>query len=76
MRTLIFVLVVLAAIGGVGFYRGWFSFASHKVADKSNITLTVDEDKIKGDKKKATQEVEDLGHSVKNKVAGSSEKSH
>ena len=68
-RWVVLALIVVGIVG-LGFYRGWFSFGSHSDADKSNITLTVDDHKIQADRKEATQKVEDLGRSAKDTVTG------
>ena len=47
MKPLLIVLVlVVAGFVGLGFYLGWFHFASDSADDKPNITLTVDPDKF------------------------------
>jgi hypothetical protein len=75
MKPLLFVLVLVGAgIVGLGFYRGWFHIGSDKTDDKSNVTLTVDKNKIQEDSKTAVKEVKDLENRVKDKVAGPNEK--
>ena len=71
MKALIvvFILLVVGA-AGLGFYRGWFSFTSDSAGDKSNVTLTVDQDKFQGDRKAAEEGVQGLGHQAKDNVAG------
>ncbi len=54
-----------AADLGLGFYRGWFQIASDSADGESNLTLTVDKNKIEADRKKAQGTVHDLGHPVK-----------
>jgi hypothetical protein len=48
------VLLVLVLIGGVGFgfYRGWFQLSTNSADHKANVTLTVDQDKIRADEQK------------------------
>lgn len=76
MKAFLVVLVLfVAGVVGLGFYRGWFSFASDSADAKSNITLTVDQNKFKEDRKAAREGVQGLGHQAKDKVAGSGEKS-
>ncbi len=48
-------VIVLAGATGLGFYRGWFTFA-------------VDKDKFEADKEKVEQKVDDLTHPSKNKA--------
>ncbi len=70
MRTLGAIFLILAIIAGVGFYRGWFRVASNDADANSEITLTVDKDKIQDDRAAATEKVEDIGHDAKEMVAG------
>jgi hypothetical protein len=71
MKRIVFLLVLLVAVvGGVGFYLGWFTLTTQTTADgKSNVTVTVDKDKIKEDKEKAKDKAKELGHDVKDKAA-------
>jgi hypothetical protein len=63
MRFLLFVFVLLVAgTVGLGFYRGWFQFGSENDKGKSNLTFTVDKDKIQQDEKTAAADVRKLGH--------------
>ncbi len=56
---LIFVVLLLVGIAGLGFYRGWFQISSARddAENKVNTTFTVDEEKIREDKEK----VQELG---------------
>ncbi len=66
MKRLILVLVVIvAAVFVFGLFMGWWRVASHSADGKSNITLTVDKDKIQQDKDKAAARLQDLGHQDK-----------
>jgi hypothetical protein len=51
-RLLVVVAVLLAGVAGVGFYRGWFSVSTADADHKSNVTFTVDQDKMRDDGKK------------------------
>jgi len=76
MQRLLFVLVLVGAGAvGLGFYLGWFHIGSDNADGKSNVTLSVDTDKFQEDSKTAAADVKDLGHKVKDKVAGPSEES-
>ncbi len=57
----LFILLLVAAVG-LGFYQGWFklSFASDKA--NSNVTLSVDKDKMGTDKDSAVDKAQELGH--------------
>jgi hypothetical protein len=58
MRFLIVLLLIVVGVVGLGFYRGWFNLTSDKTADESNVTLTVDKDKMQQDKQKAQDKVQ------------------
>lgn len=76
MKNLIIVVVVCAlAITGMAFYQGWFKVGGDSTNDKSNVSLSVDKNKIKEDTQAAVAKVEDAGHQLKDKVTGTSEKS-
>ena len=69
MRTLLIVLEVIIAVGVVvGFSRGWFGLSSGSDEGKTNITLTVDEDKIDADKDKVADKVRDLGDNTADEI--------
>lgn len=68
MRFLIVLVLIVAGVAGLGFYRGWFDLTSDRGTDKSNVTLTVDRDKMKEDKQKAVDKVQDLGHQAKDRA--------
>jgi hypothetical protein len=75
MKAVVVVVVLIAvAILGMGFYEGWFQVGSDNAKGKSNVTLSVDKDKIKEDTKTAVAKIEDMGHQVKDKVEGSTDK--
>ena len=66
MKAFVIVVVLLVAgVVGVGFYRGWFLFESESSDGKSNITLSVDGDKFQEDRKSATESVQGAGKSTK-----------
>lgn len=66
----LFVLIVLLAVGLaiVGFQRGWFQLASDGDSKKTNLTLTVDKDKIHEDEAKAINKVQHLQDKTAEKV--------
>jgi hypothetical protein len=73
-RFMIFLVLVVACVAGLGFYRGWFQVASETNDDKRNVTFTADPSKIKDDEQKVVEKVKDMGHQVKGKAAASTEK--
>ncbi len=56
---IVFSLITLIVIVTVcvGLYRGWFSVSSQDTDGKSNVTLTVDKEKIEADKNKLTDKL-------------------
>jgi hypothetical protein len=75
MKNLLVVLaVVVAVVVGLGFYQGWFAVAWDSADGKGHITGTLDEDKVREDKNKALETIQDLGHQAKDKAAGPTEK--
>lgn len=72
MKRLLLVVIVIAAVGfAIGLYMGWFRVASQNADGTSNITLTVDKDKIQQDKDKVVSTVQDLGNQSKDEAAPS-----
>ena len=69
MRFRIVLVLIIAGIVGLGWYRGWFHVSSDRGADKSNVTLTVDKDKMQADKEKAAGKVQDLKHQANDRAA-------
>ena len=66
MRRLFAVLILLVVVvAAVGFYRGWFTVAYDKTDWKGQVTGTVDNEKIEADKKRAADELRNLGGSKK-----------
>lgn len=65
MRGLFAVLILLVAVvAAVGFYRGWFTVSWDEGNGKGQVTGTVDNEKIEADKKRAVEEVRNLGGST------------
>jgi hypothetical protein len=75
MNRFLFAIVLIAiAIGGLGFYLGWFNIGSDRSDGKDHITLTLDKEKFKEDEKKAEEKVHDLSHQAKDAAAAPTEK--
>ena len=66
----ILILLVLAAVGlcAIGFQRGWFQLASEGQGGKTNVTLTVDKDKIREDEAKAINKVQHAEEKIADKA--------
>ena len=69
-KLLVVSLIALIAAIGLGFYMGWFQFAANNQNNTTNISLSVNRDKLEADKDKAVDTVQDWGQQAKNKVAG------
>lgn len=67
-RPLLVLVVIVLVVFALGLYMGWFHVASNSADGKSNITLTVDKDKIQQDKARAVNRVEDMTHRSKDAV--------
>ena len=71
MKALVFVLVLLlACIVGLGFYRGWFRLSMQSMDNQPSATITVDKDKIHEDEQKAKDKVQGFGQEAKEKLGG------
>ncbi|HEX8521564.1 MAG TPA: hypothetical protein VF669_04850 [Tepidisphaeraceae bacterium] len=70
-------VVLVLVVGGIiafGFHRGWFRAASENAGGQSDVTLSVDRDKMQDDKNKAVDKVQDLGHRARNTAAATTQK--
>ncbi len=70
--TLLVLLIVL--IAGVGYYRGWFTVSTDKGSGHTDVTVTVDKDKIKQDEQKAKDKAKELEQKAKDKVDSATQK--
>jgi len=59
-RLLLVLILVVAGVLGLGFYQKWIHIASDSTDGESNLTFTVDRNKIEEDRKKAQQKAQDL----------------
>ena len=74
MKGLFAVLVVVVAVVAVlGFYRGWWSFASDSTDPKVHFNVTVDKDKIQEDRTSAVEKMQEVGQQMKAKAAAPTE---
>ena len=62
IRFLGMVVVLLALVAAIGYYRGWFHAESHDANGERSVKVTVDKDKFNQDKAGVQQQVQDLGH--------------
>jgi hypothetical protein len=63
------IVLIAAAIFGIGFYLGWFRLSTDHAAVNPSYTVTVDKDKITEDKDKAVDKLQDVEHKVAAKIA-------
>jgi hypothetical protein len=61
--------LLVAGVVGLGFCLGWFRLSTDRTEQKTNITLSVDEDKIQEDTVKAKERIHNVGEMVKEKGA-------
>ena len=62
MKALVFVVVVLlAGIVGLGFYRGWFRLSMVNTDHQPSATITVNKNKFHEDEQKAKDDVQGAG---------------
>jgi cell division protein FtsB len=66
MRRLLFVLVVVVAgVAALGYYRGWFTVST---VGKQEVDLKMDNEKLKEDEAKAKAKLEGLKGQIQDKV--------
>ena len=65
---IVFLVVVLLIVVGVGFYLNWFSFSSSSSDGSMNIGMQVDKDKIKTDVKKGEQKIQETTKDLQDKI--------
>jgi hypothetical protein len=76
MRGLLAGIVLLGVIVvAFGFYRGWFHLSTENADQKSNVTFSVDRDKVNKDEEKLKDKAHDLEHKVMDKTGGPTGKS-
>jgi hypothetical protein len=69
MRRLLGTLVlVAAAIAALGYWRGWFDLTTKREGDRTNIGVTVHEDRIRADQKAAEKELSNIGKTVEKEI--------
>jgi hypothetical protein len=63
------VLVLLVAVGAIGFWRGWFEFQTNKQQGKVHADLSVNKDKFKQDKENLKKQIVEKSKALKDKLA-------
>jgi hypothetical protein len=67
-RMLLAFALIVAVVAGLGFYMGWFRFASGSDGNSAHVTMSVDKEQIQEDADKAVDAVQDLGPQAKDRV--------
>jgi predicted negative regulator of RcsB-dependent stress response len=67
-RFLGVLVLILAVVIGLGFYLGWFQLSTNKNEQQKNITISVDEQKMKADEEKAKEKAKELSDEAKKKI--------
>ena len=67
-RLLGFLVVLVAVVVVLGFYRGWFELSTAGTERKTNVTISVDKDKIRDDKEKAKEKIKEGLQETKKEV--------
>lgn len=76
MKTVFAVFVMIAIVGvGLAYFRGWFGFSTDHDEGKSNVTLSVNSDKVEADKDAAVDKVQDLRHKAADAISSKPESS-
>ncbi len=58
ISTVLILLVIVLVV--VGFYRGWFRVSGGDSANHSHVTMSVDQAKIRADKNKMVNDVQNM----------------
>jgi hypothetical protein len=66
-------VVIVLVVAALGFYQGWFKLSTNNTENKSNVTLSVDKDKLRADEEKVKDKVRDLGQKAKEKTRSGSD---
>lgn len=64
--TLVVLLVVGIAV--LGYYRDWFQFSSESTDKDATFHLTVDKERLKEDREKARDQLQETGRVLKEKA--------
>jgi hypothetical protein len=73
MRTFLIVLLLLVAgVVGLGYYRGWFSSArtGDPESGRQGVQIEVDQNRIRSDVEKARQKIGGAGGQARDKQQG------
>jgi hypothetical protein len=67
------VVLLVLAIGVLGYYRDWFQLSSESTDKDATFHLTVDKEKLKEDREKAKEHLQEAGKIIQEKAKEISE---
>jgi hypothetical protein len=74
-QIVVVLLLIVAGVACLGFYRGWFTASSGDTPHGANVTIGVDQDKIRADEAKVKEKIQGLGGKAKESSEGKTEPS-
>jgi hypothetical protein len=72
-QLLVITVLVLAGVACLGFYRGWFTASSGDTAHGVNVSIGVDQDKIRADEAAVKEKVHGIGGKPKESPGGTTD---
>ena len=70
-KVLIVIVLFVATVVVLGFFRGWFRLSTDRTAAQQSTTFTVDQNKINEDKDRVTEKAQEFEHKTREEIAGS-----
>ena len=69
-RIAVVAILIMAALFGLGIWRGWFEISGQRMGDTKgvNVDITIDQDKIDADAARMRKSLEDVPHGKKNET--------
>jgi hypothetical protein len=67
-RLLCIVVLLIAAVVALGYYLDWFKISTGGTEDKTNISITIDKNKVQQDTEKAKEKTKEKAEELQNKV--------
>jgi hypothetical protein len=69
VKRFLFVIVLLVAgVLALGYYREWFKFSSVSSDQSTDIHVTVDKNKVNEDEEKAKEKLKELGGKIRDQT--------
>jgi hypothetical protein len=67
-RFLMLVVLVVIAVGALGYYLGWFHVTRTDADGKPGVTVTVDKDKVHQDEQRAREKATQMKDKAADKI--------